>query len=197
MIAPAASVANHLLSRETWARERLSQHAGRRFAIAVGPLRSTFSIEPTGMLRDASSETSPLDLTLRVSPFDVPSFLADPSRWNAFVTAEGGDTALAATLAELAQTLPWFVERTFASALGPIVGQRVADAGRAMLGFPAYAASRVADSVASYATDEAGMAPRRVELTVFAEQVATLAARTDALASRLDALAAQVAPTRP
>ena len=81
----------------------------------------------------------PPDLTLTLSPLGVPSLLANPARWGEFVTADG-DAALAATLQELAQTLPWFVERAFASALGPILGQRVADAGRRLLAFPEYAA---------------------------------------------------------
>jgi ubiquinone biosynthesis protein UbiJ len=190
VIAPAASVANHLLSREAWARERLIVHAGKAFTIAVGPLSTTLVVEPNGVLAGASA-TRAADLTLRLSPFDVPSFLADPSRWDAYVAAEG-DATLAAALAELAKTLPWFVERTFAAALGPIAGQRLADAGRAMLGFPAYAAARVADGVASYASDEAGVATRGIELRVFVEQVAELSARADALAARLDTLAMSV-----
>jgi ubiquinone biosynthesis protein UbiJ len=187
-----AAVANHLLSREAWARERLAAHAGSAFEVAVGPVWTTLAIDANGMLTPPAHPVDKPDLELRISPFDVPSFLADPSRWNALVTAQG-DEALAATLAELARTLPWFIERTFASALGPIVGQRAADAGRAMLAFPAYAAARVGDSVASYATDEAGLATRTIELQVFGEQVATLAARTEALAARLAEADARIA----
>jgi ubiquinone biosynthesis accessory factor UbiJ len=191
MLTPAAAVANHLLSRETWARERLATHAGRTFAITVGPVVIALSIDATGMVGNASLAERAADLTLRISPLDVPSFLADPSRWNAFVDADG-DAELAATLADLARTLPWFVERTFASALGPIIGQRAADAGRSMLTMPAYAAARVGESIASYARDEAGLVARGDEMEVFAEQTAALAARTDALAMRLDALAARL-----
>ena len=188
MIAPA--LANHLLSRETWARERLARHAGRAFALAVGPLSTTLAVDAAGMLA-APPEDQAADVTLRISPLDLPSFLADPSRWNELVSAEG-DAELAATLAELAHTLPWFVERAFASALGPIAGQRVADAGRAMLEFPAYAASRFVASIASYATDEARIAARGIELQAFVGQVATLAAQADALGTRIEALAARV-----
>ncbi len=198
-----AAIANHLLSREAWARERLSTHAGRTFAIAVGPVWTTLAIDESGMLGAPTQAVDKPDLELRISTLDAPSFLADPSRWNALVSAQG-DAALASTLGELAQTLPWFIERTFASVLGPILGQRVADAGRAMLAFPAYAAARVGDSVASYASDEAGVATRTIELQVFGEQVAALAARADALAARLvdvetriDATEAPAAPATP
>ena len=61
---------------------------------------------------------------------------------------EEGDAELGGALKDLARTLPWFVEETFAKALGPVVGQRVADAGRRLLAFPEYAAQRVAESVA-------------------------------------------------
>ena len=87
----------------------------------------------------------------------MPAFLAEPTRWDALVTVDG-DAALAATLKGLAETLPWFVERAFAEALGPIAGQFVADTGRRMLAFPGYAGERVGDSVASYVSDEVRLA---------------------------------------
>ena len=63
---------------------QIAAHAGRTFAIAVGPVRTTLAIEPTGMLGAPAPDARAPDLTLRVSPFDVPAFLADPSRWTEF-----------------------------------------------------------------------------------------------------------------
>jgi ubiquinone biosynthesis protein UbiJ len=107
------------------------------------------------------------------------------------VTANGAP-ALAATLRDLALTLPWFVEQAFAKALGPVIGQRVADAGRRLLAFPEYAVDRVSESVGSYARDEADLLARGDEARAFAQENAALAARVDALAPRLDALAARL-----
>ncbi len=53
-----------------------------------------------------------------LSPLSVPTFLANPARWNEFVREEG-DAELGGALKELARTLPWFVEAAFAKALGP------------------------------------------------------------------------------
>src|SRR6185295_14766383 len=103
---------------------------------------------------------------------------------------EDGDVALGGTLKELAQTLPWFVEAAFARALGPIAGQRVADAGRHLLAFPAHAATRLADSAGRYARDEAGLVVRHDELRLMTEQTALLAQRVDALEARVAALTA-------
>jgi ubiquinone biosynthesis protein UbiJ len=129
------------------------------------------------------------DLRLTISPLQLPAFLADPRMWNEYVR-EDGDVALGGTLKELAQTLPWFVEQTFARALGPIAGQRLADAGRHVLAFPGHAASRFAESVGRYARDEAGLVVGDDEMRAFAGETAALAARVDALEARVTALTA-------
>jgi ubiquinone biosynthesis accessory factor UbiJ len=186
------AVANHFLAREQWARERLAAHAGRVFVLAASALSASFAIDAEGHLESTLSARDGADVTLRVSPLAVPALLADPTRWDELVTAEG-DPALIATLKELAVTLPWFVEKAFASVLGPIAGQRVADAGRRLLLIPEYAGTRIGASVAAYVSDEGALATRRIDAKVFAADVASLAARADALEARVDALAARAA----
>jgi ubiquinone biosynthesis protein UbiJ len=185
------AIANHLLEREAWARQRLADHAGRVFVVVVGPIATAFLVGPSGLVESTPLAGRSPDLTLTLSPFNVPSFLADPARWDHFVTSDG-DPALAATLKDLGATLPWFVEQTFAKALGPIVGQRLADAGRRLLAFPEYATARVGESVVSYARDEGGLLARGDEMRVFAEQAGAIKARVDALEARLATLAARL-----
>ena len=120
-IDPAIGFANRVLEREDWARERLAAHAGRAVRIICGPMASTLFIAPSGMLSPAHGVP---DLTLSISPLKVPTLLAHPERWSELVAAEG-DAALAATLSDLARTLPWFVEEALASVLGPLIGTRV------------------------------------------------------------------------
>jgi len=189
------AIANRVLERETWARQRLAAHTGRVFVIVVGPVATALAVEASGRVQSVPLAGHAPDLTLRLSPLDLPAFLSDPTRWERYVTSEG-DPALATTLQELAQTLPWFVEQAFATALGPIVGQRIADAGRALLSFPAYAAERIGDSVVSYARDEAGLVARGDEARTFVEEVAALAARVDKLALRIADAEARVKRSR-
>jgi len=188
------ALANRVLEREAWARQRLAAFAGRVFVVAVGPVATAFRVGSTGLVETTPRADRTPDLTLTLSAFALPSFLADPLRWDTLVTVDG-DPTLAATLKDLAQTLPWFVEQAFAKALGPIVGQRVADAGRHLLAFPAYAADRVGASVAGYARDEAGLLARGDEARAFTADVAAVAARADALALRLAALEGRAAGT--
>jgi ubiquinone biosynthesis protein UbiJ len=188
-IAPA--LVNRALEHEAWAQACLAAHAGRAFSVTVGPISTLMRIDAEGKVAQAARPDAAPDLKLTVSPLAVPSFLANPARWDEFVAADG-DAELAATLKGLAETLPWFVERVFANALGPIVGQRVADAGRRLLAFPEYAAARVGESVTSYARDEIDVAARASEGRAFGDEVAGVASRVDALAARIDALAARL-----
>jgi len=188
-------LANRVLERESWAQSCLAAHAESVVVIAVGPFAAAMRVDAAGKLEAAPAPADAPDLRLTLSPLSLPSFLADPRRWDEFVTADG-DAALAATLKGLAETLPWFVERAFADVLGPIVGQRVADAGRHLLAFPEYAAARVGEAVAGYLRDETGLVTPGADAQSFAEAVGALAARVDTLAARLDALAGRL-PARP
>ncbi|MGH8852444.1 MAG: ubiquinone biosynthesis accessory factor UbiJ [Casimicrobiaceae bacterium] len=181
----AATLANRALEREDWARERLSGHAGRTLRVVAGPADLTLSVDVDG--RFAEAQAAP-DLTLTISPLRLPALLARPGRWHELVEADG-DAALASTIAELAQTLPWFVERAFSRAFGPIVGVELADAGRRLLALPGYAAERAGASLASYARDEADLAIGSGAVRDFATQVAALAERVATLGERVDRLA--------
>lgn len=193
-MALASSAFNRVLADEPWARERLAAHAGRAFTLRVGPLTSGFRIDGQGALGSAPLVGTTPDLVLTLSPFNVPAFLANPGRWDEFVTEEG-DVALAGTLKELAQTLPWFVEKLSARALGPIVGQRIADAGRRALELPEYATRRIGENVGSYARDEVELLAHPADVRALGDEAQALAARIDGLEARIDAIARAVGRT--
>jgi len=184
MMHGAANFANRALAREDWARERLAAHAGRKLRIVAGPAALTLAINTDGSFVD--SQEAP-DLTLTIPALRLPALVARPERWNELVGA-AGDASLASTIGELAQTLPWFIERSFARIFGPIVGAQLAEAGRRLLALPDYAAERAGSSFASYASDESGLVTGARAWSEFAAEVAALAARVDALGKRIDRL---------
>src|SRR5215813_7137050 len=98
---PPARIANRLLADQSWAKEKLATMAGRVFSLAVGPVTAAWSIATDGTLASAPTGTAP-DLKLTLSPLSVPSFLADPARWNEYIKEEG-DAALGGVLKELAR----------------------------------------------------------------------------------------------
>jgi ubiquinone biosynthesis protein UbiJ len=181
---PGAFVVNRALERERWARDKLAAHAGRTVRFRIGPASVAWTVEQDGRLRESSGAP---DLTLTVSPMRLPTLLAQPSRWEELVKADG-DPSLAATLEELSLALPMLVEQSFARVLGPIAGAFAADTGRRMLAFPEYAAKRFGESVARYAVDESSLGVRSSEARAFFDGVTELASRVDALSRRLDAI---------
>ena len=193
---PAARLANRILEREAWAREKLAAHAGRTVLVTIGLLRAHYRISDLGMVETIAAPPAEPDLALSISPLTLPSLLANPQRWSEFVV-ETGDQALGGTLKDLAQTLPWFVEQGFAQALGPLIGVRVADTGRRLLGFPEYAAQRITENVVSYARDEARLLARGDEMRLFTQNVAEVDERVAALEMRVDALAKRPRASRP
>ncbi len=189
----ALDIANHALERERWARDRLAGHAGRTVRVQIGPALRSFAIDGDGRLHD--SEAAP-DLTLGISPLKVPALLSQPGRWGELVAGEG-DAALAATLRELALTLPWFAEDLFAKVFGPVAGQWIADVGRRLLAFPDYAAQRFGDSFTGYVGGEARIAAGAADARVVANEIAALSTSVDALAHRIDRLDRSAGRTAP
>jgi ubiquinone biosynthesis protein UbiJ len=187
-----SSAINRVLAQEPWARERLAAHAGRAFSIRVGPLTTAFQIDDQGTLASAPLAGATPNLVLTLSPFNVPAFLANPARWAEFVTEEG-DVGLGGTLKELAQTLPWFVEKLSARAFGTIVGQRVADAGRRALELPEYASQRIGENVGTYARDEVEWLAHPADMRALGDDAQVLEKRIDELGARVESLALQVA----
>jgi ubiquinone biosynthesis protein UbiJ len=184
-----ARVVNRALAGEDALRGKLAAHAGATFRVAGGPAHADFTIDAEGALHEAAADAVP-SLTLTIRARDVPGLLADPSRFATRVHADG-DAALAATLGDLAATVPWFVERLCSEIFGHVLGQRIADTGRRLLGFPESAATGLARHVQRYATEEAALGISRDAAAGFDSEARALAARVDALAARIDALAAR------
>jgi ubiquinone biosynthesis protein UbiJ len=191
-----AAAANHLLAGETWARDKLAQHAGKAFTLASGLFVVELSVTADGAFqpvfsraaeseRHAASESIVLQLTLPISA--IPLWLAAPERWGELIEHQG-DAALAACLSDIGTTAPWLIERELGRLLGPIAGQRLARLGRAFLDFPAYAASRLAHSVASYATEDSGPLPTGAAARALALQISAVEGRTSALQALVHAL---------
>ena len=183
----AAQLANRALTGEQSLRTRMAAHAGSVFSIVAGAAAIVFSVNADGTLARAAHDATP-DLVLSVRPSRIAALLHDPARFDELVRAEG-DSALAATIRDLSATMPWFVERLFGQAFGAIAGQRLADAGRRLLGLPEYAATRLEASVGSYIRDETQIVAAGTDITAFGNDIRELAMRTDALAERIERIA--------
>jgi len=63
------ALANRVLEREAWARQRLAAFAGRVFVVAVGPVATAFRVGSTGLVETTPRADRTPDLTLTLSAF--------------------------------------------------------------------------------------------------------------------------------
>jgi ubiquinone biosynthesis protein UbiJ len=146
-------LANALLGRETWARERLEPFAGQGFELRL-PLIAPFTLViVTGG---------------RLEPGDAPAA--------AIVTPAGitGDGALADELRYLRRHLRPDLEEELSRFVGDIAAQRLVGAARGFMQWQLDALARITEAAADYAVNERRALVRKAEL-------ADLAARVEAL----------------
>jgi ubiquinone biosynthesis protein UbiJ len=132
-------LANHVLSREPAAVERLRPHAGRvvrlevthqpAWAPALPPL--VLVVTPAGLcdLADAAQGEAP-DLRLGLSAEQPALWLAAAAGGTRPAAEIEGDAALAADVSWLFDNLRWDVEADVAALIGPVAAHLVAEAGR-------------------------------------------------------------------
>ena len=146
-------LANTLLSRETWARERLEPFAGQGFEVRL-PLLAPLTLAIGEQGRIVEGEAPPA----------------------AIVSLSGitGDSALAEELRYLRKHLRPDVEEELSRLVGDVAAQRLVGTARSFLRWQLEAVSRLAQATADYAVDERRALVRRPELADLANQIAEL-----------------------
>jgi ubiquinone biosynthesis protein UbiJ len=160
-------LANGVLARETWARDRLAPFAGQGFEVRL-PLVSPFVlvIAPSGRLEpgDAVAAAS-------VTPAGI-----------------AGDSALAQELRYLRQHLRPDVEEELSRFLGDVAAHRLADSARSFMRWQLDALQRIGEAVTDYAVQERRALLRRAELADLARQLQRLDEDLGRLEARVTSL---------
>lgn len=137
---------DHLLAQQSWARDRLREHAGKTLLIAINPSaaplpglrglpapewRSTITAE--GRLVPAAPDAQPAASILLSPSLQLLSqaFREGPRAASTGLRIEG-DPMLAAALGELAQHLRWDAEEDLSRLVGDVAAHRLMAAPRLM-----------------------------------------------------------------
>ena len=191
---------NGLLSREDWARERLSRHAGKTVRFAVGGFATGLAINSEGYADLADPAVLP-DVTLTVDPakFNPLGMLPGQQRPDVVeATHIEGDAALARVVADLAENLRWDPEDDLSRLVGDIPATRLLAGARAASQSARAAASSLGRNMSEYLAEERGvlvgtslLEQWRLDLADLDQRrddVARAAAALDARLARLDAM---------
>jgi ubiquinone biosynthesis protein UbiJ len=146
-------LANSLLERETWARERLEPFAGQGFEVRL-PLVRPFSlvVAADGRLEPVAAAAAAI-----VTPGGI-----------------SGDSALADELRYLRRHLRPDVEEELSRFVGDVAAHRLVGTARSFMQWQLDALARLGEAVADYAVNERRALVRRAELAELAERIEAL-----------------------
>ena len=135
-------LANHVLSRESAATERLRAHAGRVLRVEPQGLPPWLPALPALMLVvtpaglfdqvETADESGPVDLRLLLAADQPVQWLAAAAGGARPAVTIEGDAAFAADIHWLADNLRWDIEADLATLLGPVVAHQLGRWGRAL-----------------------------------------------------------------
>jgi ubiquinone biosynthesis protein UbiJ len=177
---PFAAAVNHLLARESWARERLAPYAGKTARLACPPVVLMLLVQPDGYLAAIDeNDARQCDVAISVPAGALPAFAQGGQAAVMKHVKIEGDAEFATQIAKLAEHLRWEPEEDLARVIGDAPAYRVAALVRTAGERALRTGRNLRDSVAEYLLDEN---PQLVRRAALAEFDAELARARDALA---------------
>ena len=195
---PAVAALNHLLKGQGWAREHLRPFAGKRVMFRLAPLPDLrLLILDSGLVRaeDAAAPDASADLTVTVQPRAVPHLLARDEAAMAQVDL-AGPVDLASTVQCLFRELDWDAEEDLSKIFGDILAHRMVGTARELLTWQKDAASRLAQNVAEYLTNEQPLLAHAQDAAVLRRSLEALNEDCTRLEHRLEQIEAKAGRTR-
>ncbi len=163
---------NHLVQGESWAQERLRQHAGARLLVESGGMRIGLTIDEHGCFRESDTSTPP-DVTLTLPAESVAGALFDREKLFGAVRL-GGSAEIAESLAFVFRNLKWDAEGDLAAIVGDIPARRLALFGQAAAAAAQGGIVRTTENIAEYAAHDSGLLVSDRDLAAFGKDLNSL-----------------------
>jgi len=177
---PFAAAVNHLLARESWARERLAPYAGKTARLSCPPVVVALLVQPDGYLGTIGEADAPqFDVTISVPSDALPAFVQGGQAAVMKHVKIEGDAEFASVIAKLAEHLRWEPEEDLAKLIGDGPAWRIASVVRSVGEHVQRTGRNLLDTAAEYLLDEN---PQLVRRSALADFNVELARARDALA---------------
>jgi ubiquinone biosynthesis protein UbiJ len=175
---------NHLLARESWARDKLAPFAGRRARIEAFPVVVLLGVGPGGRFEVGSGEPH---VTIAVDSAQLPALLFDPKAILRNVRLSG-DAEFAQALSHVLQNLQPEPEEDLARFVGDAAAVRIVGFLRAVAAQIREGGARLTTTTADYFATENPLLTTRAEAERFGADVAALRDAVERFGKRLERL---------
>ncbi len=183
---PSAASINHMLKGSPWALERLIHYAGKSIAVKFGPIPLRYVIGSTGELSSASADVSP-DVTIEINP-TLLMRAAGEGRSALNDANISGDTALAQTLAYIAQNISWEYEEDLSKVVGDMAAFRIGSTLRSFGSWAKQSADSFLTMSKDFWTEERQTIAKRSDIAKFVSDVDELRDAVARLEKRIELL---------
>ena len=179
---------NHLLAQQPWAAERLRPFAGQSVEFRCPPFPDLrLRILDSGLI-DRAHEEAASALVVKLKPGALPFLLARDEAALKEVKIEGS-ADLASTVQYLFRHLVWDIEEDLSRFFGDVLAHRLVSQGKAFADWQREAATRLAENLVEYWTEEQVLLARPADVEKFCRDVDTLRDDAARLEKRIERLA--------
>jgi len=186
IFSPFSAAINHLLVRETWARDKLRRHAGKIACFDAGIAAVRLQVAADGTV-EAAPAAAAANVTIRVQPADLPRILQNREQAFSYVQIDG-DADFANTVSQLSEGLRWEAEHDLSRWIGDMAAARVVGGARSVLQGAKATRQKLAENLAEYFLDERPLLVRPQAVADFSAAVAQLRDDAERLAKRIEKL---------
>lgn len=177
---------NRLLRANTWALDKLRDHAGKTALLTCPPFALRVTVTDTGELAPAVSDAVP-DAAIAMTPgLLLRAATRDEAAWNAAEVR--GDIEFAGAIDYVRRHAQWDYEEDLSRLFGDIAAHRLATAARELNRWARGTALNVGHAVAEYATYERPIVTSAHAIEAFNREVDTLRDDVARLEKRLELL---------
>jgi ubiquinone biosynthesis protein UbiJ len=175
---------NRLLRANTWALDRLRQHAGKTALVICPPFELCVRVADTGELSAAADASVP-DVTIAITPgLLLRAAARDAGAWNAAQVT--GDVEFAEAIDYVRRNLQWDYEEDLSRIIGDIAAHRVASVAKQLESWGRETALHVSRAFAEYVTYENPLIASARAVEEFNREVDTLRDDAERLEKRLE-----------
>lgn len=183
----AAAGLNHLFAQQPWAAERLKAFAGQCVEFRCPPFPNLrLAVLDTGFLGEAPADAASA-LVVKLEPAALPFVIARDEHALKEVQIEGS-AELASTVQYLSRHLVWDIEEDLSMFFGDIVAHRLVSGGRAFAAWQRDAATRLAENLVEYWTEEQPLLVHPADVESFRREVDRLREDASQIEKRIERL---------